>query len=77
MAVTEEQEMTAGVQEMRAQVVKAEAEVPRAMASAFRDGSLGVMDYMRYQNIESDASMRTAIAGGDDGEPPEIPSTES
>ena len=77
MAVAEEQEMTARVQEMRAQVVEAEAEVPRAMASAFRDGNLGIMDYMRYRNIESDTSMRTAIAGTDDGEPPEIPSAET
>ena len=77
MAVAEEQEMTARVQEMRAQVVEAEAEVPRAMASAFRDGNLGIMDYMRYRNVESDTSMRAAIAGSDDGEPPEILSTES
>lgn len=77
MAVAEEQEMTARVQEMRAQVVEAEAEVPKAMASAFRDGNLGIMDYMRYRNIESDTSMRTAIAGDDDGESPEIPSAES
>ena len=77
MAVAEEQEMRARVQEMRAQVVEAEAEVPKAMASAFRDGNLGIMDYMRYRNIESDTSMRTAIAGDDDGESPEIPSAES
>ena len=77
MAVAEEQEMRARVQEMRAQVVEAEAEVPRAMASAFREGNLGIMDYMRYRNIESDTSMRSAIAGDDDGEPPEIPSAES
>ena len=77
MAVAEEQEMRARVQEMRAQVVEAEAEVPKAMASSFRDGNLGIMDYMRYRNIESDTSMRTAIAGDDDGESPEIPSAES
>ena len=77
MAVAQEQEMRARVQEMRAQVVEAEAEVPRAMASAFREGNLGIMDYMRYRNIESDTSMRSAIAGSDDAESPEIPSPES
>jgi uncharacterized protein YqfA (UPF0365 family) len=65
MAVALEQEMSAKVEEMRARVVEAEAEVPRAMAAAFRDGNLGIMDYMRYRNIESDTSMRTAIAGKD------------
>ena len=73
MAVALEQEMSARVQEMRAQVVEAEAEVPRAMSSAFREGSLGIMDYMRYRNIESDTSMRSAIAGEDDNERPALP----
>jgi uncharacterized protein YqfA (UPF0365 family) len=49
-------------QEMRARVVEAEAEVPRAMAEAFRKGTLGVMDYYRMQNIQADSSMREAIA---------------
>ena len=67
MAVAEEQEMTARVQEMRARVVEAEAEVPLAIAQSFRDGNLGVMDYVRYRNVESDTEMRKAISkGGDD-----------
>jgi uncharacterized protein YqfA (UPF0365 family) len=71
MAVASEQEMKARVQEMRAELVKAEAEVPLAMADAFRSGNLGVMDYARYMNIQSDTSMRQAIASGDDdGEEP-------
>ena len=49
------------------QVVEAEAEVPRAMAEAFRNGNLGIMDYTRYQNVTADTEMRKAIAGGDDG----------
>ncbi|MGE3176983.1 MAG: flotillin-like protein FloA [Vicinamibacterales bacterium] len=53
-------------QEMRARVVEAESEVPRAMAEAFRKGMLGVMDYYRMQNIQADSSMRESIAGGDD-----------
>jgi uncharacterized protein YqfA (UPF0365 family) len=77
MAVAQEQEMRARVQEMRAQVVEAEAQVPLAMAAAFREGNLGIMDYMRYRNIESDTSMRSAIAGGDDNERPELPSSGS
>ncbi|MFT5239298.1 MAG: hypothetical protein ACI9OU_000585 [Candidatus Promineifilaceae bacterium] len=66
MAVAEEQEMRARVVEMQAKVVEAKAEVPRALSQAFRDGNLGVMDYYRLQNIESDTSMRRAISGDDD-----------
>jgi uncharacterized protein YqfA (UPF0365 family) len=67
MAVAEEQEMKALVGQMKAEVVKAEAQVPLAMAAALREGNLGVMDYMKYRNIESDTSMRSAIAGPDEG----------
>lgn len=77
MAVALEQEMHAKVEEMRAQVVEAEAEVPRAMAEAFREGNLGIMDYMRYRNIESDTSMRSSIAGGDDDERSDLPPGQS
>lgn len=50
-------------QEMRARVVEAEAEVPRAMAEAFRKGNLGIMDYYRMQNLQADTGMRETIAG--------------
>jgi uncharacterized protein YqfA (UPF0365 family) len=63
MAVAVEQEMNARVQEMQAKVIEARAEVPRAIAQAFREGRLGVMDYYRLQNIESDTAMRRSIAG--------------
>lgn len=66
MAVAQEQEMKALVGQMRAEVVKAEAEVPLALADAFRSGNLGVMDFMKYRNVEADTSMRNAIAGPDD-----------
>jgi uncharacterized protein YqfA (UPF0365 family) len=56
-------------QEMRARVVEAEAEVPRAMAEAFRQGHLGIMDYYRMKNIQADSSMREAIAEGSGEEP--------
>lgn len=62
MAVAREQEMLALVQENRAKVVLAEAEVPKAMADAFRNGRLGVMDYYQMQNIQSDTRMRDNIA---------------
>ena len=65
MAVAEEQEMKARTQEMQATVVKAEAEVPLAMAEAFRDGNLGVFDYYNLGNIKSDTGMRDSIAGTD------------
>jgi uncharacterized protein YqfA (UPF0365 family) len=51
---------------MKAEVVKAEAQVPLALAEAFRSGHLGVMDFVRYKNIEADTNMRTAIAGPDE-----------
>jgi len=57
-------------QEMRARVVEAEAEVPRAMAEAFRQGNLGIMDYYRMKNIQADSAMRESIAeGGGDASP--------
>lgn len=62
MAVAREQEMKASVQEMRAKVVEAEAEVPLALASALREGKLGVMDYYNMKNIMADTSMRDTIA---------------
>jgi uncharacterized protein YqfA (UPF0365 family) len=66
-AVALEQEMKARTQEMRAKVVEAESLVPQAMADAFRNGQLGIMDYYRMQNIQSDTSMRSSIAG--EGQP--------
>ena len=68
MAVAKEQEMRAKVEEMRADLVKAEAQVPLALADAFRQGHMGVMDYVRYNNIQSDTSMREAIASGDEAD---------
>lgn len=62
MAVAKEQEMVAAVQEMRAKVVEAEAEVPKAMAQALREGKLGVMDYYNMQNIMADTAMRKMIS---------------
>jgi uncharacterized protein YqfA (UPF0365 family) len=53
-------------QEMRAKVVEAEAEVPKAMAEAFRRGNLGIMDYYRMKNVQADTTMREAIAGEDE-----------
>ena len=50
-------------QEMKARVVEAEAEVPRAMAEAFRSGNLGIMDYYRMKNLQADTEMRVSIAG--------------
>ena len=53
-------------QEMRARVVEAEAEVPRAMSEAFRQGNLGIMDYYRMKNVQADTDMRDSIARPDD-----------
>lgn len=62
MAVAHEQEMKAAAQEQRAKVIEAEAEVPKAMAAALREGKLGVMDYYQMQNVIADTGMREAIA---------------
>ncbi len=63
MAVAQEQEMRAAVEENRAKVMLAEAEVPLAIAHAFRDGRLGIMEYYGLRNMQSDTEMRSAIAG--------------
>jgi len=68
-ALAREQEMLALVQENRAQVVLAEAEIPKAMAEAFRQGHLGIRDYYRRRNVQADTRMRESI-GGEGSRPP-------
>jgi uncharacterized protein YqfA (UPF0365 family) len=62
MAVAGEQEFIAQIEESRAKVVQAEAEVPLAIAQAFREGMLGIMDYYKLRNVQADTDMRSAIA---------------
>ncbi|MCX7696886.1 MAG: flotillin-like protein FloA [Bacteroidales bacterium] len=62
MAVALEQEMKAEAQRARAKVIEAEAEIPKAIAEAFRTGNLGIMDYYRLKNIQADTTMRESIA---------------
>ncbi|MEK6688894.1 MAG: flotillin-like FloA family protein, partial [Gemmatimonadota bacterium] len=64
LAVAMEQEYIAETQRQRAKLVEAEAQIPLAMAEAFRAGNLGIMDYQRYRNVEADTTMRNAIASG-------------
>ncbi|TWT88742.1 SigmaW regulon antibacterial [Pseudobythopirellula maris] len=64
MAVSQEQENLAGIEEKRAKLVEAEAEVPRAMAEAFQTGKLGILDYYKMKNVQADTDMREAIATG-------------
>jgi uncharacterized protein YqfA (UPF0365 family) len=66
MAVAAEQENIAAIAANRAKLVLAEAEVPLAMAEAFRNGNLGIMDYQRLKNIEADTKMRGQIAAGEE-----------
>lgn len=61
MAVANEQEMKAKAQEARAAVIQAEAEIPKSIAEAFRNGQLGIMDYYKFQNIQADTRMRDSI----------------
>ena len=62
MAIALEQEMKAKAQEARAKVIEAEVQIPIAIAEAFRNGHLGIMDYYKMQNIQADTSMRENIA---------------
>src|SRR5262249_12047497 len=66
-AVALEQEMLARVQEMRSRVVEAEAQIPLAMAEAFRSGNLGIMDFYKMKNVQADTGMRDSIAGSGSG----------
>jgi uncharacterized protein YqfA (UPF0365 family) len=72
MAVAQEQEMRAKAQEARANVIQAEALIPKAIAEAFQSGHLGIMDYYRFQNIQADTKMRESIS--DPGSQPLGPS---
>jgi uncharacterized protein YqfA (UPF0365 family) len=63
LALALEQENRAKIEENKALVVLAEAEVPKAISESFRSGNLGIMDYYRLRNLQADTSMRTAIAG--------------
>jgi uncharacterized protein YqfA (UPF0365 family) len=59
--------MRARVEENRAQLVLSEAEVPKAISQAFRDGRIGIMEYYQMRNLQSDTQMRNAIAGASNG----------
>ncbi len=72
MAIADEQEMRARTQEMKAQMILAESEVPKAMAEAFRNGKITVEDYYNLQNVAADTQMRKSLGSedsdeGDDG----------
>jgi uncharacterized protein YqfA (UPF0365 family) len=67
MAVAIEQEMKAKAQEARAAVILAEAEIPKAIAEAFKSGHLGIMDYYKFQNIQADTRMRDSISDPNQG----------
>ncbi|MDJ0523155.1 MAG: flotillin-like protein FloA [Planctomycetota bacterium] len=64
LAVAQEQENRAKVVENEALVTLAQAEVPKAMAQALREGKLGVMDYFNLKNIEADTDMRKSLGDG-------------
>jgi len=64
MAVAQEQENTASIEQSRAALVAAESEVPKAMADSFRSGKLGILDYYKLRNVQADTNMRKSISGG-------------
>jgi len=58
-------------QEMKAKLLDAQTEIPRAISMALKSGNIGVMDYYRMRNIEADTYMRNSIGeskGGTDNE---------
>jgi uncharacterized protein YqfA (UPF0365 family) len=63
MAIAAEQEENASIEKSRAELVDAQAEVPRAMAESFRSGKLGILDYYKLRNVQADTDMRSSIAG--------------
>ena len=63
MAVAQEQENTASIEQSRAVLVAAESEVPKAMADSFRSGKLGILDYYKLRNVQADTNMRKSISG--------------
>ena len=63
MAVSQEQEYIASIEQNRAKLVEAEAEIPKSMADAFHAGKLGILDYYRLKNVQADTEMRESIAG--------------
>ncbi len=65
IAVAEEQKMKAKTQEMKAAVLAAEAEIPKAIAEAIKNGNFGVLDYYKLQNLQADTAMRNSIAGSE------------
>jgi len=71
-ALAAEQEQKAETQAMRAKVVQAEAQIPEAIAQAFREGNLGVMDYYKLNNIKADTEMRSSIGAGVAPEQPSV-----
>jgi uncharacterized protein YqfA (UPF0365 family) len=75
-AVAAEQEMTAKIEESRAQLVASEAEVPRAMAKAFESGTLTILDYYKLMNVDADTKMRTSIADVGQQKPTRISSAD-
>ncbi|MEM7453664.1 MAG: flotillin-like protein FloA [Planctomycetota bacterium] len=75
MAVAQEQENTALIEESRAQLVLAEAEVPKAMADSFMSGKLGILDYYKLKNVQADTDMRTSIAAAGVSHTPKTPMT--
>ena len=66
MAIAQEQEMKATVVQMQAKLVESESEVPLAIAEAFKNGKLGIMDYYNMKNVMADTQMRESIANSED-----------
>lgn len=69
MAVAKEQENQAAIEESRAKLVEAEAEIPTAMADSFRSGKLGILDYYKLRNVQADTDMRKSIANAGTSNP--------
>jgi len=56
------------MQEMKTNVLSAEAEVPKALAQAIQEGRFSIMDYYKLMNLQADTAMRRSVSGQDTGE---------
>ena len=56
-----ELQMRTKTEQMKSNVLQAEAEVPRAISQAIKEGRFSVMDYYKLMNLQADTALRKAI----------------
>lgn len=56
-----ELQMRTKTEQMKSNVLQAEAEVPKAISQAIKEGRFSVMDYYKLMNLQADTALRKAI----------------